>query len=171
MLTAFLFVLLVLYIDPHYWLGYGIFFSALIVTIRTDFETMLISRYMTLSLIPVGILLSALELLPLSVMESVLGALFGYIFLWLVAHIFQAIRKIEGLGEGDLDLLAMIGSFTGIVGTWIALFLGAFLGSCVGIFLMLKYKKYDIAIAFGPWLAFGALISVFTKKFFLALLI
>lgn len=165
--TALVGILLIIYIDPAYWVGYFLFFSALIVTIRTDCEKMLISRYMTLGMIPIGIGLAFYGALPITVAQSVAGTIFGYAILWSIAYLFLALRKIEGLGQGDIDLLAMIGAFTGILGAWITLFIGAFLGSLVGSSLAIRSKRSDIKIPFGPFLATGALIYVFFQKFFI----
>jgi leader peptidase (prepilin peptidase) / N-methyltransferase len=161
LLTAVLLSCMVLSFDYHYWLGYGIFISALIVTIRTDFEKMLISRFMTWGLLPVAFVLSFFGLLPLTLLESVRGALFGYAVLWLIAKTFHAIRNIEGMGEGDIDLLAMIGAFTGITGAWTALLLGSLLGTCASLVHFLVSRHFHLKIAFGPWLAAGALIYIF----------
>ncbi len=157
-------MLLIHFIDPQYWFGYGLFFSALIVTIRTDFELMLISRAMTWGMIPVGWGLSLSKHLPLTLTESILATLFGYALLWLVAYFFYRVRKIEGMGQGDLDLLAMIGSFTGMLGVWTSLFLGALLGTMLGLTKLYLHKKSSPVIAFGPWLACGAIIYVFFQK-------
>ncbi len=170
LLTAVLGILVILYVEPRFWLGYSILFSALIVTIRTDLQMMLISRYMTWGILPLGVFLSGAHLLPLSALDSIAGACFGYGILWAVGKSFHAVRKKEGLGEGDLDLLAMIGSFTGVFGTWIALLLGAFFGSLVGLFFVLKTRKHDIILPFGPWLALGAIIYVFFQHFFASLI-
>ena len=167
--TAAVGILLILCIEPRYWFGYFLFFSALIVTIRTDFEKMLISRIMTWGMIPLGMILSFAHALPITVSESITGTLLGYAILWIIGRVFQAVRGIEGLGEGDMDLLAMIGAFTGPLGAWIALFIGAFLGSLVGIALALKNKRRDIKMPFGPWLAFGAIAYVFFQKVFVGL--
>ena len=164
LLTGLLAVLGAILIDSQYQLGYAIFFSALIVTIRTDFERMLISRYMTWCMVPVAFALCLIDHLPLSLMESIIGTLGGYGIIWLIAYLFVKVRKIQGLGEGDLDLLAMIGAFTGIGGAWLSLFLGAFLGSIVGIAILLKTKKLRAKIPFGPWLSAGAIIYVLTKS-------
>ncbi|MBA2307429.1 prepilin peptidase [Candidatus Dependentiae bacterium] len=169
-LTAVLAVATYHHLDPHYWLAYGLFFSALIVVIRTDFETMLISRYTTWCMIPVGSVLAALGALPLTLQQSLLGACFGYVVLWIIARAFYAVRSIEGLGEGDLDLLAMIGSFTGILGAWTSLFIGSFFGAIIGLIVVFITKDRSRAIPFGPWLSLGAIIYVFTQKSLLLLL-
>ncbi len=169
LLTAVVGTALILFIEPQYWFGYFLFFSALIVTIRTDAETMLISRYMTLGMIPIAFLLIFLHQLPIGPIESILGMCFGYSILWIIGRLFHAVRNIEGIGQGDLDLLAMIGAYTGILGAWMALFIGALFGSCMGLILVLKTKRSDIKFAFGPWLALGAIIYVFMQEFFINL--
>jgi prepilin signal peptidase PulO-like enzyme (type II secretory pathway) len=150
--------------NPRYWFGYTLFISALVVTIRTDFEKMLISRYLTWGLIPVGFLLSYAGLLPLTLFESIRGAVFGYGVLWAIAHIFYLVRNMEGMGEGDIDLLGMIGSFTGMIGSWTSLLLGSFLGIISCLAQMALSKRTHPEIAFGPWLAAGALIYIFFQQ-------
>ncbi len=152
------------WIDARYWIGYSLFFSALIVTIRTDLERMLISRFMTWVLLPVGILLSAAELLPLTPYQSILGALLGYSILWLIGSFFYYIKKVEGLGQGDLDLLAMIGAFTGPLCMWTALLIGSCTGSLIRLMMIAYQRKKKIKIPFGPWLSTGAIIYVFFQE-------
>jgi leader peptidase (prepilin peptidase)/N-methyltransferase len=171
-LTAVTLSLLYAYIPHHYFFSYFIFFSALIVTIRSDIETMLISRYVTLFLVPVGVYLSAHGLLPISLRESIFGALFGYFFLFFINSIFKYFRNIDGIGEGDFDLLLFIGSFTGIIGCWISITIGSLLGSFYGMYtLLLSLQNNDITtylritrIPFGPFLAFGAIIFTFIQQ-------
>lgn len=105
-----------------YFFAYFIFFSALIVTIRSDLETMLISRFVTLFLIPLGFIASATNCLPISLMQSVVGAVGGYAILFGFAFFFFKITNKEGIGQGDVELLALIGSFTGFMGSWVSLF-------------------------------------------------
>ena len=163
-LTAFLFT--VLYITNDHFLGYAFFFSALIVTVRSDLESMLVSRYMTLALIPFGIAFSFLDIIPIFPLDSVFGALFGYGFLWIIARSFAYFAKREGMGQGDLDLIAFIGSFTGIVGVWSSLLLGSVLGSMCGILYLLYIGKMarHTKIPFGPFLAISAMLYVFFQE-------
>ena len=165
LLTAILLTLMILYIQPRYWFGYGVFISALLVTIRTDFEKMLISRYMTWGLIPLAFALSTFKLLPISLPESILGMVFGYAVLWIIARLFYAVRNVEGMGDGDIDLLAMVGAFTGILGAWSTLLFGSFLGVIASLVQMLISKRVRVKIAFGPWLAAGALIYIFLQDY------
>ncbi len=163
LLTAILLTSMIIPFDHRYWLGYGLFISACIVTIRTDFEKMLISRYVTWGAIPIAFALSYFDLIPLTLVESVRGALFGYIVLWVIARLFLSIRNIEGMGEGDIDLVGMIGAFTGITGAWTSLLLGSFLGIISCIVQMIMSKRAHPKIAFGPWLAAGAIIYIFLQ--------
>lgn len=163
-LAAALLTLMIIYLPSRYWFGYGVFISSLLVTIRTDFEKMLISRYMTWGLIPLAFALSTFTLLPISISESILGAVFGYAVLWIIARLFYAFRNVEGMGEGDIDLLALIGSFTGILGAWSSLLFGSFLGVIASLVQMIISKRVKVKIAFGPWLSAGALIYLFFQQ-------
>jgi len=110
-------------------------------------------------------------LLPISLRESISGVIFGYLFLLIINYIFKYIRNIDGIGEGDFELLAFIGSFTGIIGCWMSITIGSLLGSLYGM-LCLFFVHSDNRthfvqtrkIPFGPFLAFGALIFVFMQK-------
>lgn len=155
-------LLTILFLVSKYKFGYFIYFSALILTIRTDLETMLISRLFTLYLAPVGILLSLLNLLPINFYQSVFGALIGFFSLFIVNKIFYIFTKKQGIGEGDFDLLALVGAFTGPLGVLYSIFYGSILGSIIGISLILINKKdMQSKLPFGPFLAIGSIIYTF----------
>jgi len=164
--TGFMCLAVYMFIPPIYQLSYFIFFSALIITLRTDIENMVVVRYFTLGLIPVGIMASFLGLLPLHVTHSIMGALFGYGLLWVIRASYWRIRNIEGMGEGDLELLAGIGSFIGVTGCWITLLIGSLCGSLYGLILIAFFKKERmVKIPFGPFLIIGATFYVFFTTF------
>lgn len=159
--SAIIFYLLFLNISFPYSISYFVFFSALIITIRTDIETMLISRYVTLFLIPLAVIFSIFNLLPISPLKIFFGTLFGYFLLYFISKTFFLFTKKEGIGQGDIELLALIGAFTGIIGCWISLLLGSILGSIFGIILiLLKKQNFQTRIPFGPFLAIGSMIYV-----------
>ena len=161
LLTASLFVLLYNQFDLPYILSYGLFFSALIVSIRTDLEHLLISRLASLCLVPIGIMLAISGWLPITGTESCLGAIFGYALLWGTAVAFKRITKKEGIGEGDFELMAMIGSFTGPMGVWLTITAGSLIGSIVSVvYLVITKKAPNTKIPFGPFLALGAIVFV-----------
>lgn len=149
----------------HYYIAYFVFFSALIVSIRSDLETMLISRFVTIFLIPLGLLFAWLGLLPISVLDSAAGTVLGYGSLYIVSKTFFWLTKKEGIGQGDLELLAFIGSFVGFIGCWVSLFLGAIIGSICGVlYITLAGESREIRIPFGPFLALGAMIHVLFQE-------
>lgn len=151
-----------LYCNKYIYLpSYFIFFSALIVTIRTDLEYMLISRYVTLFLVPVGIALSAFGFLPIGPLESTLCAVGGYILFYAIAKAFHFFTGREGVGEGDFDLMALIGAFTGLMGLWMTLLIGSVVGCvCTLLYLLFSGKERSTQIPFGPFLALGAIAYV-----------
>ena len=172
LLTAVSMTCLYFTVNRHYFPAYFIFFSALIVTFRSDIEFMLISRFATLFLIPLGFLFSAIHLLPITLTNSIAGALLGYGFLFAVAKVFKYLMKKEGIGQGDLELLAFIGSFLGIIGCWISLLLGSIIGSIIGLFyIKLKGQSKQVKMPFGHFLAIGAMTFVFFEKYLISLIL
>jgi len=126
---------------------------------------------MTLFFVPFGLFMSHYKLLPLSLTEALAGSLFGYGTLFIINSLFKYVRNIDGIGEGDFDLLLFIGSFTGIIGCWMSITIGSIVGSLFGfLFIILannnhsKYSIQNIKIPFGPFLALGAIIFVFIQK-------
>lgn len=166
LVTVLFLSLLIFCVPSNYLFAYFIFFSALIVTIRSDLETMLISRFVSLFLVPLGFLFSAINLLPITLFESIWGAVFGFCLLYSIGKIFYLFTKKEGLGQGDVDLLSFIGSFLGFYGCWFSLLLGSILGSIIGLVHIL-YTRSNTShkIPFGPFLAIGAILFVLLKPF------
>jgi len=161
---------LIIYTPLRFVPAYFIFFSALIITIRTDTETMLISRFTTLFLIPLGIVFSLFELIPITPLNSLIGTAVGYLAPFLFSKIFQLLTGKEGIGSGDFELLAFIGSFTGLIGCWMSLVVGSILGSLFGLIQLLSGKAGRFTkIPFGPFLAIAAIIFVLFQEMILKL--
>ena len=154
-------------IRAQYFPTYFIFFSALIVTIRTDFDEMLISRFVTLYLIPVGQLAAFFSHIPLSPISSIAGTIFGYTILWCAQKTSLYISKQNSLGQGDLELLAFIGAFTGPLGCWVALLVGSMSGTLISLIYMAITQQKIEKVPFGAYLSFGAMIFVLFQKFFM----
>lgn len=157
-LTALCFVLLVLFLPSEWWLGYTIFLSLLLISVRTDLQAMLISRWVTLCALPLGFILSITNHLPLSLTQAILGSISAGFFMGAIKYFFRWYTGKEGLGQGDIDLLMLIGAFTGFFGWWSALFFGSVLGTFYALYLVLKKNSLSQRIPFGPFLAFGALL-------------
>ncbi len=163
-LTAIIMTFLIILVPPRYISAYFILFSALIVTIRSDIETMLISQYMTLFIIPTGLVCSYFGLLPVSLWQSITGSIFAYLFLWTIANLFLWLTGKRGMGDGDFELLALIGAFLGVKGAWYTLMLASTAGSFIGISLILfGHASRNTKIPFGPMLACAAIIYTLLK--------
>lgn len=94
--------------------------------------------------------------------RSLAGVLLGGGLLWFVAWAYHAATGREGMGGGDIKLLAMIGAFLGWKGVLLTLLIASFVGSAVGVLLMIRDRSDSrLAIPFGPFLAIGALIALF----------
>lgn len=139
-------------------LVYWIFASSLIVITFIDLDHQIIPDLISLPGIAVGFLCS-FAIPWISWLDSLLGILLGGGSLFLVALVYELLTKKEGMGGGDVKLLAMLGAFLGWKAVLPVIFLSSLLGSMVGVPLML-IKKEDgkLAIPFGPFLAVGAFI-------------
>lgn len=161
-LTGVLFVLVFFYFSLSLaMLVYLLFVAALVVITFIDLDHQIIPDVISLPGIVVGFLCSfAIPWLTWS--DSLLGILLGGGSLWLVAVLYELLTKKEGMGGGDIKLLAMIGAFLGWKAILPIIFFSSLIGSLVGVPLMLV-KKADskLAIPFGPFLALGALVYLF----------
>jgi leader peptidase (prepilin peptidase)/N-methyltransferase len=116
-----------------------------------------------ISLPGIGIGLLVSFLLPqITFLNSLMGILLGGGSLFLVATLYQWLFKREGLGGGDVKLLAMIGAFLGWKAVILTILLSSLIGSITGMIIMVaKGKDFKYAIPFGPFLSLGAVISFF----------
>ena len=139
---------------PVYWL-----FAAALVTITfIDLDHQIIPDVISLPGIVVGFLCSFI--LPhLSWLDSLFGILLGGGSLLLVAEVYQRLTGKDGMGGGDIKLLAMLGAFLGWKAVLPVIFLSSLMGTLVGVPLML-IRKADggLPIPFGPFLAAAAMI-------------
>ena len=85
-----------------------------------------------------GVLLRHYQLPPmlLGVLDALLGAAFGSLLLLAAAVLYKLIRKREGMGMGDVKMMAMVGAFLGLRGAFLTILIGTLLGSIVGITLV-----------------------------------
>ena len=93
--------------------------------------------------------------------EAALGAIVPAGAIWLGGWLFEKLRHKEGLGFGDVKMLAMIGAFLGLRGALLTIILGSLLGSVVGL-AFIKLTGKDAAtyqLPFGTFLGAGALIA------------
>lgn len=106
----------------------------------------------------------------MSVAESAFAAGFCAGTLWLVGTIYQKIRHREGLGFGDVKMVAMIGAFLGLQGALLTLIVGSLLGAVVGLcyiwFTGKDASTYELP--FGSFLGAAALVVGFFGEVFLS---
>jgi leader peptidase (prepilin peptidase)/N-methyltransferase len=161
LLTGALSVLLFLHYSLAEYFIYFVFFCSLLVVTFIDLKYQLIPDLISLPGIGVGFLASFF--LPrITYLDSLLGIALGGGSLYLVAYVYYKITKVDGMGGGDVKLLAMIGAFLGGKAVVVTIFISALIGSLVGITVMIvKNKDRKHAIPYGPFLSTGAMISLF----------
>ena len=102
----------------------------------------------------------------MSVGESVIGAAFLSGLVWFLGWAFEKIRKREGMGLGDVKMLAMIGAFLGLQSGLLTLIFSTLLGSVVGLgYAALKRKNWrTLELPFGSFLGFAALSMAILQR-------
>lgn len=140
---------------------YALLFSALLVVTGTDLTHKIIPDVVTLPGIVVGLLGSA-TVLPVGIFNALLGIVVGGGILWALAWASPYLFGKEGMGGGDIKLLAMVGAFLGWKAALLTIMIGSLFGSVIGVSLIaLGFLKRDEYIPFGPFLVCGALLSMF----------
>jgi len=142
-------------------LVYFTFISSLLVITFIDIDHKIIPNVITLPGIPIG-LVASFALPTLAFKDSALGLLAGGGSLWVVAWTYNLITRKEGMGGGDIKLLAMIGTIVGWQGVIFTIFASSAVGTLVGMSIMLvKGKDMKYAVPFGPFLSIGAITYIF----------
>jgi len=140
---------------------YYIFISTLVIITFIDLDHQIIPDVISLPGIPIG-LMASLVLVSLSFKDSLIGMIVGGGSLFLVAWGYQIVTGKEGMGGGDIKLLAMIGAFIGWKGVLFTIFIASATGSVIGAVLMLfSQKDLKFAVPFGPFLSIGAIAYLF----------
>lgn len=139
----------------------AIFFTwVLIAASGIDVHHKLLPDQLILPLLWLGITLNIFGVFT-DLESSVIGAISGYISLWLVFWVFKLITKKEGMGYGDFKLLALLGAWMGWQVLFIIILLSSFVGAIVGIsYLLIKGKDKNTQIPFGPYLATAGWVTL-----------
>jgi Type II secretory pathway, prepilin signal peptidase PulO and related peptidases len=147
-----------------------IFTAVLIVITFIDLDHQIIPDVLTLPGIPVFFLL-AVFVVKVPWLEALIGLLVGGGVLFAIAFVYELISKREGMGGGDIKLLAMIGGFLGWKSLVFILLFSSFSGAIVGITAMI-IKKQDMkyAVPFGPFLSAAAVAYLFWGDAFMRIL-
>lgn len=118
-----------------------------------DIDHQLLPDSITLPLLWLGLFLSLFSIFTNS-QSSIIGAIAGYLSLWLVYQGFKLITGKEGMGFGDFKLLALLGAWFGWQYLPLIILLSSLVGAVIGIAMIVLVKKdRNIPIPFGPYLA------------------
>jgi leader peptidase (prepilin peptidase)/N-methyltransferase len=144
--------------------GYFLFCAALLVVIVIDIHHQIIPDVISLPGIILGVLFSFVSP-TVTWQSSLIGLLAGGGVLYAVAFFYFLLRKVDGMGGGDIKLLAMIGAWLGWQSLPFVIFASSLSGSLVGLIAMLYQKKGGrTRIPFGPFLSFAALVYTFYSE-------
>ena len=140
---------------------YLIFVSSLIVISLIDYDYKIIPNVITYPGMILGLLFSFIPKMPINFISSIIGLISCFILFELIAILSRKIWKKEGMGGGDIKLIAMIGAFLGWRRAFFTIFCASLLGSICGMSLILTHKKNrNDVIPFGPFLCIGAFIAL-----------
>ncbi|RPJ70982.1 MAG: prepilin peptidase [Acidobacteria bacterium] len=135
-----------------------VFACAMVVLSVIDLQHQILPNEITLPGIAVGLVASVF--LEPGFRDALIGAVAGAAILWLIAWTYERLRHQEGLGFGDVKMLAMIGAFLGWPSMLLTLVIASFLGSVVGLSLIAS-NRGDLGskLPFGTFLAAAAIVS------------
>jgi leader peptidase (prepilin peptidase) / N-methyltransferase len=161
--TAAMFVTLVLLYPPGTVLAARLLFGgALIVLFVIDIDHRILPNVITVTGVVVGFVFSFFG--PPGWLSSFIGILLGGGIPLAIAWTYEKVRGHEGLGMGDVKMLAMIGAFLGWQQMLLSLILASFVGSIVGVGFIAAGKGSKYALPFGTFLALGALFAMITGE-------
>lgn len=147
-----------------------VFCCALIVISFIDYDFYIIPDVISKPFMAIGVVIAAVNqffqvfdhpVVP-DLTQSLLGLLMGAGFLYIVSEVYERLRKKNGLGLGDVKLLAMTGLMFGAPAALCSIFIGSLLGAVFGsLFLLLGGKRFSHPIPFGPYLALATAVYLF----------
>ncbi|HSB62132.1 MAG TPA: A24 family peptidase, partial [Vicinamibacteria bacterium] len=139
--------------------------TALLVLSLIDLDHHLLPNVITLPGIAAGLLATLLPRSPLTHLESAAAALGGYLAFLLVAKSYEKARGIEGLGQGDWKMAAMLGAFLGWQKMLLTVFVASLVGTAVGLGLILfGGRDSRHALPLGTFLGAAGIVVVFVGE-------
>ncbi len=142
-------------------LAASVFALALLTLTFIDLDTQLLPDVITLPLLWLGLLFNLYGGFT-DIQSAIIGAVAGYLILWIVYWVFKLVTGKEGMGYGDFKMLAAIGAWFGWAMLPAVILLSSIAGSIIGIGLIIFAKKgRNTAIPFGPYLALGGIAALF----------
>ncbi len=136
-----------------------IFVCLLIVLFGIDLEHQLLPNVITVPGIVIGLIFSVVA--PPGWQNALVGVVLGAGVLYAIRGAYYMVRREEGLGMGDVKMLAMIGAFLGWQAVLVTLVLSSFAGALVGLGLMaIQRGSMRLALPYGTFLALGAVAAM-----------
>lgn len=135
------------------------FLMALLAVTLIDWRHRIIPDRISISFIFIGLAWSFFNP-ALSLLSSSVGAAAGGGFLWIVGAVYQRLRGVEGMGGGDVKLMAMIGAWLGAALVLPVIVIASLCGSLYGLALIRRGGDGGTAVAFGSFLAPAAAVCL-----------
>lgn len=164
LVTGALFVLVVWLTPPGPLLASRLLLVCILIALfGIDLEHQILPNVITLPGIAIGVLLSLIA--PPGWKDSLIGALLGGGILYAIAGAYYLWRREEGMGMGDVKMLAMLGAFLGWKAVLVTVILASFAGAFVGLAMMAVQRgSMKYALPFGTFLAIGAVVAMFVGE-------
>lgn len=134
-----------------------IFLAVLLAITLIDWSHQIIPDVLSLGGIVFG-WIGAIVCLDITLVQSLVGTFVGGGLLFAVAGIYRLVRKVDGMGGGDVKLMGMIGAFVGWQMIFPVLILASFFGALYGVYLLRRGATTQTAVAFGSFLAPSAMV-------------
>ena len=159
--TAILFLAVAFYFGPTLQSLAALGLTAILIPLTViDFDHQLLPDDLTFILLWSGLFASLFNVFTDPV-SSIIGALAGYLSLWLVYHLFRLLTGKEGMGYGDFKLLAALGAWLGWQMLPLIILLSSLVGAVIGLTMIaLKRHKSNQPMPFGPFIALAGWIAM-----------
>ena len=164
LVTGALFVLVVWLTPPGPLMASRLLLICILIALfGIDLEHQILPNSITLPAIAIGVLLSLIA--PPGWKDALIGVVLGGGILYAIAWGYYLWRREEGMGMGDVKMLAMIGAFLGWKAVLVTLVLSSFAGAFIGLGLMAVQRgSMKYALPFGTFLAIGAVVAMFVGE-------
>jgi len=160
-ITALSFLLVAMHFGPNLQTLTALGLTAILITLTViDIDHQLLPDDLTLFLLWTGLFASLFNVFTDPV-SSIIGALAGYLSLWLVYHLFRLLTGKEGMGYGDFKLLAALGAWIGWQMLPLIILLSSLVGAVIGLAMIgMKRHKSNQPMPFGPFIALAGWIAM-----------
>ena len=159
--TAILFLAVAMHFGPTFQSLAALGLTAILIALAViDIDHQLLPDDLTFVLLWGGLFASLFNVFTDPV-SSIIGALAGYLSLWIVYHLFRLLTGKEGMGYGDFKLLAALGAWLGWQMLPLTILLSSLVGAVIGLTMIgLKRHKSSQPMPFGPFIALAGWIAM-----------